>query len=212
MTSGFFKPIILFMDKKTRLYIVRHGQVKDYDRFPAYGHTDVDITQIGIMQMETLAQRLKLTDIGVIYSSDLKRSIKGAQIINQFHNVPHYIEPEFKEINFGDWEGLSLSEIREQFPNEMKKRMNDPIGFTPPGNGESVEVFSRRIINHFKSIIKKQNGKDILLIGHGVVNRVIISDALCIDFSQMFKLQQNYGCLNIIDYFSDSTLVRLING
>ena len=64
----------------------------------------------------------------------------------------------------------------------------------------------------FQSILGGQNGNDILLVGHGVVNRIILCNALGLDLTQMFKFHQDYGCLNIVDYFPDSTLVRLING
>ena len=57
------------MDDRKRLYMVRHGQVVGYDRFPAVGHTDIDITDVGILQMEHLAERLRLVNLKAIYAS-----------------------------------------------------------------------------------------------------------------------------------------------
>ena len=200
------------MDRVNRLYMVRHGQVVGYDGFPVYGHTDVEMTDVGIMQMEHLAERLRLVNISAIYSSDLKRSFRGARIIARYHDAPLHTLPELREMHFGDWEGLTLPEIRERFPDELEKRKTDLVNYQNPGEGESIEKLSERVMNCFKGILKDQKGTDIVVVGHGAVNRVILCHALDLDLNRMFKIHQDYGCLNIIDYFPDSTLVRMING
>ena len=200
------------MDRVNRLYMARHGQVVGYDGLPVYGHTDVEMTDVGIMQMEHLAERLRLVNVSAIYSSDLKRSSRGARIIARYHDAPLHAFPELREMHFGDWEGLTLTEIRERFPDELEKRKTDPVNYQNPGEGESIETLSERVMNCFKGILEDQKGNDIVLVGHGAANRVILCHALDLDLSRMFKIHQDYGCLNIIDYFSDSTLVRMING
>ncbi|MBW1765895.1 MAG: histidine phosphatase family protein [Deltaproteobacteria bacterium] len=200
------------MDRICRLYIVRHGQVVGYEKNPVNGHTDVDITEVGEIQMEHLAQRLRLADIRAIYSSDLKRCTRGARIIGRHHNVPFYVMPELREMYYGSWEGLTLEEIREGFPDELERRKADLVNYQAPGNGESLRVLSERIMACVQSILEDQKGDDILLVGHGGINRVILCNALGLDLSRMINFQQDYGCLNIIDYLPDSRLVRLING
>jgi alpha-ribazole phosphatase len=200
------------MDRVNRLYMVRHGQVVGYDGFPVYGHTDVEMTDVGIMQMEHLAERLRLVNISAIYSSDLKRSFRGARIIARYHDALLHTLPELREMHFGDWEGMTLTEIRERFPDELEKRKTDLVNYQNPGEGESIENLSERVMNCFKGILKDQKGNDIVVVGHGAVNRVILCHALDLDLNRMFKIHQDYGCLNIIDYFPDSTLVRMING
>ncbi len=200
------------MDRVNRLYMARHGQVVGYDGFPVYGHTDVEMTDVGIMQMEHLAERLRLVNVSAIYSSDLKRSSKGARIIARYHDAPLHTFPELREMHFGEWEGLTLTEIRERFPEELEKRKTDLVNYQNPGEGESIESLSERVMKCFKDILKDQKGNDIVVVGHGAVNRVILCHALDLDLSRMFKIHQDYGCLNIIDYFPDSTLVRMING
>jgi len=192
--------------------MVRHGQVVGYDGFPVYGHTDVEMTEVGILQMQNLAERLRLVDIRAIYSSDLERSYKGAQIIASHHDAPLHVLPELREMHFGAWEGLTLAEIRKRFPDELERRKADVVNYQIPGEGESIEGLSKRIMDCFESILEEQGGNDILLVGHGAVNRVILCHALGLHLNRMFHIHQDYGCLNIIDYFPDSTLVRMING
>jgi alpha-ribazole phosphatase/probable phosphoglycerate mutase len=162
--------------------------------------------------MEYLAERLRLTRIKAIYSSDLKRSVLGAQIIGRHHDVPIRPLRELREMSFGEWEGMTLQEIHEQFPVELEKRKSDLIHFSPPGDSESVGQLSERVLPRLKKIVEEEKENDILIVGHGAVNRVILSEALGLELNQMFRLQQDYGCLNIVDYHVDMPLVRLING
>ena len=200
------------MERDNRVYLLRHGQVKGYENFPVYGQTDVDLTEIGVLQMKQMAERLSLTEPKAIYSSDLKRSATGARLIARHHDVPLYFLPELREMDFGDWEGLTLSEIRRNFPEELQKREKDLINYKAPGEGESIADLSERIETVFERIRAEQKGNDIVIAAHGAVNRVILCKALGLDLDRMFNVHQGYGCLNIIDYFPESTLVRLISG
>ncbi len=200
------------MKRQNRFYIIRHGQVAGYDRFPVYGHTDVELTEIGFLQMKEAAERLRLLKIHAVYSSDLKRSMEGGRQAARFHDVPFVPLPELREMYFGDWEGLTLGEIRERYPDELDRRQADLFHFEPPGQGESMERFSKRVMTCFETIREKHEGENVVIVAHGGVNRVILCNAMGIDLNRMFTIHQNYGCLNIIDYFPDSCLVRLMNG
>ena len=91
------------MKRLNRVYLIRHGQVNGYESFPVYGHTDVDLTETGLIQMQQMAERLRLTEPKAIYSSDLKRSVTSARLMASYHDVPLYPLPELREVYFGDW-------------------------------------------------------------------------------------------------------------
>ncbi len=200
------------MRRINRVYLIRHGQINGYENFPVYGHTEVDLTEIGILQMQQVAERLRFAEIGAIYSSDLERSASGARMIARYHDVPLHFLSELKEIYFGDWEGRTMAEIRSDFPKELAKRQADLANYQPPGDGESIGRFSKRIMKIYERILSEQKDNDIVIVAHGAVNRVILCEALGLDIVHMFNIQQDYGCLNIIDYFTDSRVVRLVNG
>ncbi|MFO7598892.1 MAG: alpha-ribazole phosphatase [Candidatus Desulfacyla sp.] len=200
------------MHRDNRVYLIRHGQVAGYENFPVYGHTDVDLTEVGILQVKQIAERLRLTELQAIYSSDLNRSATSARLIARHHDVPVYYLPELREMKFGDWEGLTLTDIRTHFPEELQKRQDDLVNYRAPGNGESIADLAARIEAVFDRIRAEQQGNNIVIAAHGAVNRVILCRALGLDLVRMFNIHQAYGCLNIIDYFSDATVVRLVNG
>ncbi len=197
---------------RTRVHLVRHGQVKGYEDIPVYGHTDVELTETGMLQMQHMAERLRLVEIDVVYSSDLQRTVLGGRQIARYHDVPLHSMTELKESYFGDWEGLTLEDIRKRYPKELTKREADLLHYQAPGGGESLADFSKRIMNYYEILLEEHKGKNIAIVAHGGVNRVILCNALGMDLSQMFRIHQEYGGLNIIDYFPGSTLVRLMNG
>jgi alpha-ribazole phosphatase len=200
------------MKREARLYLARHGQIYGFEKRIICGFTDTPLTPTGMMQMERLADRLRLTDIGAIYSSDLQRSFLGAQIVARDHDVQVFPLPELRELNFGVWEGLNLADLEEQFPGELEKRMADPLTYQIP-EGETILNFSKRIVKCLESIASSNHGKDILILGHKGVNRVILCHIMDMSLSKVFSIEQDYGCLNIIDFFPDNTkVVKLING
>ncbi len=212
MTCHPFPPMMPAMKRTNRLYLVRHGQVTGYDRRPIYGHTDIGITEIGRLQMETLSERLRYAPIRAVYSSDLQRSRLGALIIGRHHDVPVQSLPELREMNFGAWETMTLGELSRKFPEELRKRESDLLGYEMPGGGESVKTFAERVMACVTRILAEREGEDLLLVAHGGVNRVILCSAMGLAMDRIFGLHQDYGCLNIIDYFPDSALIRLVNG
>lgn len=200
------------MESPSRMYLARHGQVKGYETMPIYGHTDIPTTEIGMLQARHLAERLRFVDIGAIYSSDLDRASSMAYQIGRYHDVPVRLLPRLREMNFGDWEGTTLAEIRHGFPEELEKRQADLLNYSNPGGGESLGSFSRRVTGCFEDLRRDQPEGNFVIVAHAGVNRVIICNALGLELEKIFTIQQDYGCLNIIDYFKDSALIRLLNG
>ncbi len=109
----------------TRLYIIRHGQVVGHQELRYNGHYDVDITGEGLKQMQRLAELLKKADIAAVYSSDLLRTIKGAEIIGSALNLTPARLPAFRELHLGRWEGMTRAEAAEKYPEEAHFTFQD---------------------------------------------------------------------------------------
>ncbi|MGB9697964.1 MAG: alpha-ribazole phosphatase [Thermodesulfobacteriota bacterium] len=193
----------------TRLYLIRHGEVVNHGVYN--GHTDVDVTPWGISQMESLRDRLRGKEIRAIYASDLRRTRIGAEIIAQPHAlVPQYFS-EFREMNFGRWQGLTYKEVMEKYPEDIPRWLQDLEHFRIP-QGESLKDVQERVLPKLKELIAKHQGEDFVLVCHGAVNRVIIADALHLPLAHLLRIEQDYGCLNIIEYSSSWSVLKLING
>jgi alpha-ribazole phosphatase len=195
----------------TRLYLVRHGRVAEGHTDRYHGHNDIGLSPEGVRQFEALAAQLAATPLAGVYSSDLIRTVTGSEIISRGRDLKPQIIPEFREVNFGAWEGLTFAEIMAQYPAELEERFKDLANFRIPG-GESLKDIKARALPPLRELLARHAGAAFLLVAHAGVNRVILSEAMGLPLDHLFRLDQNYGCLNIIDYFPDLAVVRLLNG
>jgi alpha-ribazole phosphatase/probable phosphoglycerate mutase len=196
----------------TRIFLIRHGQVVNHHEFRYNGHFDVDITGLGVEQMESLAVFLKEEPLSVVYSSDLTRAVKGAEIIGGAVGLSPVKVHEFRELHLGRWEGLTREEAADRFPEEASFRFRD-LAVSKVKGGESLTDLRERVLPVLDDIVSRHRGRCVCIVAHGGVNRVILSDAMGLPLENFFRIEQDYGCLNIIDYFDDGVkVVKLLNG
>lgn len=200
------------MNSTTRLYLIRHGQVEGHEQRRYNGHADVALTDLGVEQYHLLKDRLADTHISACYSSDLTRCRIGAGIICEQFGIEPVHRPELREVSVGIWESMTWQEIQSRWPDEWQARLNDLVNYRVP-EGENLLDVEARLMPVVREILERHRGQEILLVGHGGVNRIILLHAIGAELARMFNIEQNYGCLNIIDYFSDGrATVKLLNG
>ncbi len=192
-----------------RLYLIRHGEVVNHGVYN--GHMDVDITPLGIKQMDSLRDRLREKKMAAVYCSDLRRTRVGAEIIGRPHSLLPQSFTELREMNFGRWQGLTYKEVQEKYPADIPQWLQDLENFRIP-EGESLRDVRERVIPKLKELIAKHQGEDFILVCHGAVNRLIIADALGLPLANLLRLEQDYGCLNIIEYTQSWSVLKLLNG
>jgi broad specificity phosphatase PhoE len=197
----------------TRVYLMRHGEVANGGEKRYNGHIDVDITPRGVEQMHALAEKLAGTPVAAVYSSDLIRSVKGAEIISQKLGVSFTPLRSLRERSVGRWEGLTAEEIKARFPEEYTAWRADLLNYRPPGGGECVLDVRDRIMPEYRKLVAAHPGQEIAMLLHGGVNRVIFADVLGLPLTNLFRVDQAFGALNIIDHYDDGmAVVKLLNG
>ncbi|MFA7059908.1 MAG: alpha-ribazole phosphatase [Pedobacter sp.] len=200
------------MTPATRIHLIRHGQVVGYDQPRYNGQADVALTDVGVEQYHLLKDRLAETKISACYTSDLSRCKIGADIICGQLCIEPTARRELRELNIGIWEGLTWQEIRERWPEKWQARLADLVNYRVP-QGENLLDVEARVMPVIAEIIERHKGQEILVVGHGGVNRVVLLNAIKAPLSGMFNIEQNYGCYNIIDYYADDrATVKLLNG
>ncbi len=197
----------------TRLYLVRHGQTVNTqgDTFRYNGHLDVDVSEEGMRQLKRIAYRLKQRLIKGIYSSDLTRTRKGADLIaHYFPDVPREEFTDLREVKQGIWEGLTLQEVWEKFPEEARKKFEDYVHYRIPG-GENLVEAQTRAVSIVKRLTKRHSGEEFVIVAHGGINSLIICWVLGLDLRNVFRFRQDFGALNVIEFFDDGMSLRLLN-
>lgn len=191
---------------------MRHGEVVNGHERRYNGHIDIDITQNGVEQMHRLANLLSGKNISAVYSSDLIRSVKGADIISRGLKTSFTPFRELRERSVGAWEGLTVEEIKERFPSEYTLWRADLMNYRPPG-GECLRDIQCRVLPFYKKLVADHPDQEIAMLLHGGVNRVILADTLGMPPLNLFAIDQDYGAMNIIDYYDDNrAVVKLVNG
>ena len=198
------------LDNRTRLFLVRHGELTTSREWRYVGHLDVDLNETGVEQMKKIGDRLQHEQVDVLFSSDLQRTRKSAEIIGGKIGLTPQANPAFREINLGEWEGLTRDEIVAKFPADFEERSQN-LPYFRIRNGESFADLKDRVIKQIEIVLNEYKGKNIALIAHGGVNRVIITHVLGMDLTNLTRIDQAYGCLNIIDYFDGMPVLRLLN-
>jgi probable phosphoglycerate mutase len=151
-----------------KIYSTRHGQT-DYNKNDCIlGITDIELNETGLMQAEQLANNIKNSnlEIDIIISSPMKRALKTAQIISAVNSIEIITDERIREWDYGNFEGKhrltdGFSENKCEFAVKMGK------------TGESLLQLSHRIYSFLDDIIEKYDGKNILVVSHGGICRVI---------------------------------------
>jgi len=196
----------------TRIYLIRHGQVVGHEQRRYNGHHDVALTDLGVEQYHLLKDRLSDKRISACYSSDLTRCRIGADIICRQFGIQPVHRSELRELNIGIWESLTWQEIQSRWPTEWQARLSDLVNYRVP-EGENLLDLHNRAMPVVSEVLERHQGQEILLVGHGGLNRIILLNAIGAPLANMFNIEQNYGCLNIIDYYPDGrSTVKLLNG
>lgn len=199
------------MNSMTRLYLVRHGQVQGFEQRRYNGHHDVALTDLGVEQYHRLKERLADTHISACYASDLTRCRIGADIICEQFGVQPVHRAELRELNIGIWEGLTWQEIQSRWPDEWQARLDDLVNYRVP-QGENLLDVEARAMPVVQEMLERHRGQELLLVGHGGLNRIILLNAIGAPLVNVFNIEQSYGCLNIIDYYADDrATVKLLN-
>ena len=192
------------------MFLIRHGRIQTQDDDKRYiGQIDLPLDEEGIRQSVCLQKRLAGEDISTIYSSDLSRTRKTAEIIAADRGIRIIIRKDLREISLGEWEGCTFIDIERRFPAEFKARGEDIANYRVPG-GESFAECGQRVVKAFDDILRSSSG-NILIVGHAGVNRLILCNVLGIPPINLFRINQDYGCLNIIKCRNTNRRVELTN-
>jgi alpha-ribazole phosphatase len=197
-------------DSFRNLYLLRHGDTRTDSVKRYIGRTDIFLNEKGREQARWWKKRLSDVPLSRIICSDLTRTSETAGIIAEERSIHIDLCSELREIDLGEWDGLAVDEIKSRFPVEYEKRGVNPAGFRPEG-GESFFDVSCRVVPVIEQIAKSIDDGNILIVSHAGVNRVILCYLLEMPLSNLFRLGQDFACLNIISYEKDSVQIRAIN-
>lgn len=143
-----------------------------------------------------------------VYCSGLSRARRSAEIVARPFGLEPVVVEALRERSFGAWEGMTWSEIAERFPEEFEAWAHNPLRYSPPGGESTLEV-CQRVVKAFDELL--QDGS-FAVVAHGGVNRVLLCHLMGIPLENIFRIEQDYASVNVIEFQEHYPLVRLLNG
>ena len=189
---------------ETRILLARHGQTSwnlGAGQVRYRGQTDIPLDEVGHAQAHALAQRLADEPIAGIYTSPLQRAVQTAQPTAEQVGQPVIPHPGLLDMNLGEWQGLTHTEAARRYPEVYRRWLEAPHTVTLPG-GENLATVLDRGKAAVTELIARHAGETMLLVGHQVVNKVLVCWLLGLDNDgppgrHYWRVTQDNACLNI---------------
>ena len=202
-----------------KLYIVRHGETECNVKRVYYGGLDVSITENGRRQAAAVGDMRRDVAFDKVIISGLQRTRQTAETVlsrqtQQGGQTPEiWSIPAFNEMNFGAWEGLHYTQVRELYPKDYAAMSGDWIN-CPPTGGERFADFSRRVLDGWQELSGREAFRmadNILFAGHSGPIQCLICHLLGMDTSNIWHLEIQQGAYTCFEIVNDFPVLKGFN-
>jgi broad specificity phosphatase PhoE len=194
----------------TKIYLVRHGETEWNSTNRFQGSTDVPLSQHGIEQAKRVADKLKNYNIEVIASSDLSRAFNTAKELADIINVKIDAYEGFRELSFGEWEGLTAEEILKLYGDNYRTWRTTPTKAIIPVEG-SLEAASKRGLKALNEVVNNNLGKTIAVFAHASIIKATILAAIGADLDLYNKFWLGNTAVNILEFRDSNYILSMLN-
>ena len=173
------------------LLLIRHAETDMAGTF--CGHSDPPVNDRGKQQILDLVARVGDEAIDEVYSSDLLRAIDTAMPVAQIYAAPVRIRRSLREIYFGDWEGLTWTDIERRDPH-YAKRWAEEFPMLPAPGGELFADFHARVVEEIEHLLPLAKEKNIAVVTHGGVMRIALRALNGCSEQEAWEQTSSYCC------------------
>jgi broad specificity phosphatase PhoE len=158
------------------------------------GHSNPPINDRGHRQIRELVRAMERESIDAVYASDLLRAVTTAKAIAETSGASVLTVPELREIDFGEWEGLTWEEI-ESRDRAYARKWSSAFPRLPAPGGERFEAFRNRVLNEVKALLAIKGQKCLAVVTHGGVMRVVLRTFCGVSEEQAWERTRGYCSL-----------------
>jgi len=196
----------------TRIVLVRHGQTAWNREVRFRGRIDLPLDEIGRQQAEATGRYVAARwPVAAVYASPLSRATQTAEAITRAHDLTVRPWDALLDIDFGEWQGHSPDEVAQQYPDLLQAWRDKPHTIHFPG-GESLDIVRSRVLAGLDEVIARHAGQTVALVGHAVVNRVMLCVVLGWSNERFWRLRQGTCAVNVFEAQGDGAFtIALLN-
>jgi broad specificity phosphatase PhoE len=196
--------------KMTRIYLIRHGTT-EWNREEVFrGRVECPLNDTGQAEARATAAYFQGIKIDRIYSSPLARASETAGAIAAGRGVEVILESAFTDLDFGEWQGHPLKEVREKYPDLYRAWRERPQDVTFP-KGENLDQVRTRSWEKLLRIAQGNPDRTVVIVSHRVINKVLLCAALGLDNSHFWQIKQDTTAINCLEYSRGAFTVSLLN-
>lgn len=190
------------------IILVRHGETAFNASETFRGRVDVPLNETGLKQAKLLGDHLAGEKIDIVYSSPLQRAVKTAEAIADPHKLKVNITESLNDLDYGEWQGLTLAEVKEKYEEIYQDWLDTPEQVRLPG-GESLEDVKKRVLPFVQDVVVRTGEGKVALVSHRVVCKVLICALLRLDNSYFRSFKMDTGAITRFTF--DGNKVVLIS-
>jgi 2,3-bisphosphoglycerate-dependent phosphoglycerate mutase/probable phosphoglycerate mutase len=192
------------------VWLVRHGQT-DWNLSRRYmSRSDRPLTPYGIRQAQTLADYCARRKIDVVVHSGLSPTADTAAAIARPHGLTPLADPNWREADHGEWEGLTYADVTLRMPDEAKQRFTDPVNL-PPRGGESLGAMGQRALRAYQSLGARFPGQRVLVVAHAGPIQALLCGLMETPLGEHWRWRIDAGSISGFDVYPTTTILRTVN-
>jgi ribonuclease H / adenosylcobalamin/alpha-ribazole phosphatase len=184
-----------------RFVLVRHGATVHSPEHRLSGRNDLPLSETGQQQAQALAERGFGDDVVAVVSSPLPRARQTAEVIAAALGLELLVVDGLAEMDFGDWEGRTIAEVRGDDPSAVDAWTADPRVAAP--GGESFDDVGRRVRRARDEILARHRHGTVVVVSHVTPIKWLITSALDAPTSALFRIHLDTASVSRVDYFPD---------
>lgn len=178
-----------------RLILVRHGETPWNVTLQYQGQGQVPLNERGREQARRAADRVARYGVTALYSSDLARAWESAELIGAVIGRTPVAMPQLREIDVGQWEGLTPEELYRRFPDHMAEYRRDPARTVRLG-GESYAQLQTRALEALNQIQEQHKPDEVIVaVSHGGTIRALLCHVIGLDLAHFGRMWLDNGSL-----------------
>lgn len=193
-----------------RVFVVRHAE-SEYSRERRFtGWRDVPLSAEGRRQCAALAGALGGSGAQAVYASPLLRARATAEAIAGPSGLAVQTDEAFREMGFGDWEGVAVDEAAARFPEDYALWRSAPERFHRPG-GETLAEVAGRVARGRDALRAAHPDGTLILVTHAIVARLLVLDALGLGPERLWAVDATLAGISELEYHEDWVTVHRMN-
>jgi broad specificity phosphatase PhoE len=168
------------------LYLIRHAETGYNRDGRVQGHTESNLSRLGIEQARRIGSRLDYVHFVAAYASPSKRTMHTARLA--LKDIDIEAREGLREIRLGAWEGQKAADLRKRYPREVERWFHSPMAVRIPG-AETVGQFRRRVVREMNRVCKEHPSGEIAVVTHAGVICVYLTSLLGMSLDDLWSFK-----------------------